>query len=784
MHQRTVPHSRVFRGEPDPSDSFIDLNRLLTILVRHTRLIAMTVVLAVALGVSYLVFATPIYTSMTQVLLDENLSRYAEETEPSAQSSQQADMRISSAVEILKSGRMALRVVDDLKLGDNEIILNPPQSPVAIAKGWMKSLTSFASTGPGPSEADLLNGRRQKAAAILQQSLNVERVARSSVVAVSFRSSDPQLAAAITKKYADAYLEDQLNANFDATEQATIWLQERLTDLQGRAQSAALEVERYKSENGLTSARGELMSEQQLSDLNSQLIVAQADTASASARYNQFKAIIDQGAEKAVDNATIPTKQTDNSLIQELRGRYISVVKREQEITQNFGADHPQAAALRTDKEDLTRQIYQELQQLTASYRNEYEVARSREDSLRESIEKVAGNNAVANRSLVHLRELEQKATALKVLSESYLSRYEQASQQQSFPIAKARVISDAGVPVSPSSPSKTMVIGLSLVLGLMAGAVLTFVQEMRERYFRVEGDVRTVLGLKPLGYLPLVGGQKKRNPAMIGAKAMKAEQANPDEEDVIPLERMTRIVLDAPRSAFAETLRNAKLASDVMLQGQESRVIGVVSSLPGEGKSTVATNFAALLAASGKRTLLIDADLRKPSLSAMLKPTPETGLVEAILGDIPWNQAIKIDRQTKLAVLPIALRSGSGALHHTNELVSSPGMKRLIAEVRKSFDYVIVDLAPLGPVVDAKAFEPLADGFVFVVEWGKTPSALVRDLLNAENRIEAKVLGVILNKTDMAALPRYSDFGAAEKYRQLYDQYYTESLQDAPRQV
>ena len=778
MHQRTVPHSSVFRRDPEPSDSFIDLDRLLAILARHARLIALTVALAVALGVTYLVFATPIYTSATQVLLDEDLSRYAEESEPSPQSSQQADMRISSAVEILKSGRMALRVVDDLRLADNEIILNPPQSPVAIVKGWVKSLTSLVSTGPDPSEADLLNGRRQKAAALLQQALSVERVARSSVVAVSFRSSDPQLAAAITRKYADAYLEDQLNANFDATEQATIWLQERLTDLQGRAQAAALEVERYKNENGLTSARGELMSEQQLADLNSQLIVAQADTASASARYNQFKAIIEQGAEKAVDNATIPTKETDTSLIQELRGRYIAVVKREQEITQNFGADHPQAAALRTDKADLTRQIYQELQQLTASYRNEYEVARSREDSLRESIEKVAGNNAVANRSLVHLRELEQKATALKLLSESYLSRYEQASQQQSFPIAKARVISDAGVPVSPSSPSKTMVIGLSLVLGLMAGGALTFVQEMRERYFRVEGDIRTVLGLKPLGYLPLVGGQKKRKPAMIGAKVVKPEPGSPEEEEVIPLERMTRVVLDAPRSAFAETLRNAKLASDVMLQGCESRVIGVVSALPGEGKSTVATNFAALLAASGKRTLLIDADLRKPSLSAMLQPTPQAGLVETILGEIPWNQAIKIDRQTKLAVLPIALRPGSGALHHTNELVSSPGMKRLIAEVRKAFDYVIVDLAPLGPVVDAKAFEPMADGFVFVVEWGKTPSALVRDLLTAENRIEAKVLGVVLNKTDMAALPRYSDFGGAEKYRQLYDEYYTESMQ------
>lgn len=782
MHQRTVPHSQVFRKEPDPSDSFIDLDRLVAILARHARLIALTVALFLALGAAYLVFTTPVYTSMTQILLDENLSRYAEETDPSPQTSQQADMRISSAVEILKSGRLALRVVDDLDLADNETILNPPQSPVAIAKGWVKSLMSLASDRPDPTEEALLNGRRQKAAALLQQALGVERVARSAVVAVSFRSSDPQLAATIARTYAEAYLQDQLNANFEATEQATIWLQERLTDLQQRAQSAALEVERFRSENGLTSARGELMSEQQMADLNSQLIVAQADAASASARYNQFRAIVEQGPEKAVDNATVPARQADNSLMQELRGRYVSVVKREQEIAANFGEDHPQATALRSEKADLTRQIYQELQQLTASYRNEYEVARSREDSLRDSIDKVAGNNAEANRSLVRLRELEQKATALKTLSESYLGRYEQASQQQSFPIAKARVISDAGVPVSPSSPSRTMAIGLSLVLGLMAGGALTFLQEMRERYFRVEGDVRTVLGLKPLGYLPVVGTRRKRSPPMIGAKAMKPDDGATEDDETVPLERMTRIVVHQPRSAFAETLRNTKLATDVMLQGFESRVIGVVSALPGEGKSTVAANFATLLAAGGKRTLLIDADLRKPRLSAMLKPAQEAGLVEAILGEADWKQVMKIDRQTGLAILPIAVRTSGFRFHHTNELMSSPGMARLIGEARQTFDYVIVDLAPLGPVVDAKAFEPNADGFIFVVEWGKTPAPLVRDLLAAESRIEAKVLGVVLNKTDMSALKRYSDFGTAEKYRQLYDQYYTEPVQDVPR--
>jgi len=779
MHQRTVPHSSILRREPDPSDSFIDLNRLLAILVRRARLIGLSVALAVALGVAYLLFATPVYTSQTQILLDEDLSRYAEESEPSPQSSQQIDMRISSAAEILKSGRLALRVVDDLKLSDNETILNPPQSPVAMVKGWAKALTS---SGPDVPEEALANGRREKAAASLQQSLTVERAGRSAVLAVSFRSTDPQLAAAITRRYAEAFFEDQLSANFTATEQASTWLQERLTDIQARAQEAALEVERYRSENGLTTARGELMSEQQLADLNSQLILAQADAASASARYAQFKAIVEQGPDKAVDNASIPTQQAGGSVLQELRERYNSVVKRAQDITQNFGADHPQAAALRAEKEDLAGQIYRELQQLTASYRNEYEVARSRETSLRENIDKVAGSNAVANRSSVRLRELEQKATALKALSESYLSRFEQASQKQSFPIAKARVISDAGVPTAPSSPKKTLVLGLSLVLGLMAGGALTFVQELRERAFRLENDVRTILGLKPLGYLPLVGGQKKRKPAMIGAKAVKAEPAPGEADEDIPLERMTRIVLDAPRSAFAETLRNAKLTSETMLTGRESRVIGVTSALPGEGKSTVATNFAALLAISGKRTLLIDADVRRPGLSAMMKPAPQVGLIEAVSGEIPWTQAVKTDRRSQLTILPIALGKDAARRHDGNELISSPAMKQLLDEARQAFDYVIVDLAPVGPVVDAKAFEPLADGFLFVVEWGKTPSNLVRDLLAAEHRIEAKTLGVVLNKTDMAALARYSDAGAAEKYRDLYDQYYTDNMEAAAR--
>ncbi|KAA0691453.1 chain-length determining protein [Neorhizobium sp. P12A] len=756
------------------SDAFIDLDKLMAVLIRRARTIIAGVVIFVVLAAIYLLFATSVYTSATQILLDENMSKYAEDQPSPAASAQQADMEISSAVEILKSNEMALRVTDTIGLSDNDTILNPPASPMALFKSGIKLMTSaFTPGGPPVSEADAREGRRQKAASVLQDNLAVERVARSSVISVSFRSTDPQLAAKITRAYSDAYLTDQLNANFDATERASVWLQERLNDLRQRSQQASLEVEKYKADNGLTSTGGELMSEQQLADLNKQLIIAQADTASASARYNQFKSIIDQGPDNAVNNATISSSQTDNSVLQDLRTKYLSVQKREQDVTQNFGADHPQAVALRAERLDITRQIYQELQQLTASYKNEYDVARSRESSLHDNIDKVVGKNSEANKSVVHLNELNQKATALKTLYESYLGRFEEATQQRSFPIAKARVISEAGVPTAPSSPKKTMVLALSAVLGLMAGGAFAGFQEFRDRFFRVEADVRTNLSLKFLGYLPLLGRPINRKAGLWTwrRKPTGPALATSPEPEGVAFQRIMRIAVEAPRSIFAETLRNAKLASDVMLQGRSDRVIGVVSTLPGEGKSTTAANFAALLASSGKRTLLIDADLRNPGLTRMLKSPPQVGLVEAALGEVPWASAVKVDPHTKLAILPVVLRDH---LLHTSELLSSPGMLSLMENARKMFDYIVVDLAPLAPVIDAKAFAPQIDAFIFVAEWGGTPIGMVKDLLEQEPQINSKILGVILNKTDMSELTRYSDFGGTERYRQKYVSYYT----------
>jgi polysaccharide biosynthesis transport protein len=779
MNERTLPLKAVLHRDQPDADSFIDLDRLLTIAARRIRIVGLSVAIFLVLGVLYLLTTTPYYTASTQVLLDDNLSRYTEKDNAPQDDRSQADMQIASSVEVLKSNNMALRVVDEAKLADVTMITNPPKSLTGSIIGAIKSLKSIFIHGPKLTEEQIRQGKRGKAAAMLQQTVSVERVMRSAVLSISYRSPDPLLASKVTQAYATAFLTDQLNANFDASERATLWLQGRLDDLAKRAQVASLDVEKFKAANGLTQTGGELMTEQQLTDLTKQLIVAQADAASAAARLNQFKSIIDQGPQNAVKNAIVSGQTNANQVLQDLRTRYLAIEKREQDIVANFGANHPQAMALKTEKDNVGGQIFQELKQLTASYSNEYDVTQSRVKSLSESIQKLTGTNSEANISLVHLRELEQKASALKTMYEAFLNRYEVASQSQSLPVTKARIISEAGVPTVASSPKKTMTLALSVVLGIVVGAGLAFVQEMQERYFRLESDIRTVLGQKSLGYLPRMGPRlKKPNHSKLRRwrnKFPAGATIAPTVNEHLGLDRMMRTVIDAPRSAFTEALRNTKLAIDIILQGRASRVIGVISALPGEGKSTVAANLAVLLASTGKRTLLIDADLRNPSLSRLLQPTPKVGLVEAVLGDSSWEDCIKIDQETKLAVLPVVPGMAARSLVHTNELIASPGMNALIENVRQSFDYVIVDLAPIGPVVDAKAFSPLADGFVYVVEWGKTPTKLVSDVLDAEPLISNKVVGVLLNKTDMQALSKYSDFGGSEKFRNQYNKYYVE---------
>ena len=771
------------REDAREGSDFIDLERLLAMAKRQAKVVGIGAVVGLLLGLIYLQTTPPTFTVSTSVLIDEGMNKMVDEVSATPVN-MQTDAAILSQIEIIKSARLAAVVVDKEKLDQNPSFMQPPKSLLSTLVGYARGFLQIFRSAPdiAAGGVDLTEAqrkakadaqRKQQAVAMLQSNIMAERSGRSYVISMGYRSHDPQLAADITKAYADAFVADQLDASFDATEKAAVWLQGRLGELRTSSQKAALEVEKFRAENGLAAARGETIAEQQLSDLNAQLILAQADTAKARARYEQYRTIVESGSEAAVSNSTLSADEAGNPLISELKKRYSSVSKREQEISSGFGPNHPQAVALRKEQEDLSNQILRELSQLSETYRNAYEVAQSRETALRNSVSEATGQNSSANQAQVRLRELQQQATALSTLYQTFLSRYEEASQQRSFPIAKVRVISEATTPRGPSSPRTSMVFGLALVLGIVMGAAFGALNEFNERFFRTAEDVRERLGVKFLGYLPLLGSSDDKE----GAKTKTTQNGAPPQPQTRASEAAKRrakmrIAVDAPASMFAETLRSTKIASDIVLQDLGCKVIGVISMLPGEGKSTVAANFAGLLASNGAKTLLIDADLRNPGLSRSLGIDADQGLVEAVVDDKGWQSVIKVDRQTKMAIVPAVVR---GRFSHTSELLSSAGMRRFIEDAKATFEYIIVDLPPLGPVVDAKAFAPLADGFVLVAEWGATPRPLVRSALNAEPQIANKILGLVLNKVDLKKLPRYGAYGSSEQFLERYSSYYVD---------
>ncbi|TIL50530.1 polysaccharide biosynthesis tyrosine autokinase [Mesorhizobium sp.] len=767
-------------SDPVSADDFIDVERLLGMAARQAKVVVACAAIGLFLGVLYLQTTPPTYMATSRVLIDEGLNKVVDEVS-AASVSMQTDSAILSQIEILHSARLAAVVVDKQKLDLNDAFMNPPTSAVSKAAGFVRGVVRYFRPNPAVGTADvtqldpatrdamIASSRRDYAILKLQDEVQAERIGRSYVISIAYQATDPALATAVTKAYADAYLADQLDASFDATERAAVWLQGRLTELRESSQAAALAVEKFRAEHGLAVDDGQLISDKQLSDLNGQLIEAQADTARASARYQQYKSIVESGSDNAFRDAAISADQPSNSIISTLKTRYLTVAKRQQDIEANFGAEHPQAVALAKERADISAQIFGELKQLTESYRNEYEVALARETALRANVALAAGKSSIDNQSQVKLRELEQKATALSTLYQTFLGRYEEASQQQSFPVGKIRVISDATLPKSAATPRTSIVLGLSLVLGVMLGAGVGGLNEFRERFFRTGEDVRDRVGLKFLGYLPIIGSKvakdDKRDDGQADIKT--AQSASAAERRA----RM-RVSIDAPASMFSETLRSAKIAFDVVMEGQGSRVIGVISVLPGEGKSTVAANLAGLLAANGSKTLLVDGDLRNPGLSRSLGMEAEQGLMEAVVSGQTWQSVGKIDRQTKLAIVPAVPR---GHFSHTSELLSSAGMRRFIDNAKETFQYIVVDLPPLGPVVDAKAFAPLADGFVLVTEWGRTPRAMVQSILSSESYIANKIVGVVLNKVDLKKLAKYGSIGGSEKFFDRYSSYYLE---------
>ncbi len=515
-------------------------------------------------------------------------------------------------------------------------------------------------------------------------------------------------------------------------------------------------VQRFRAEKGLIATDGKLVTDQQLAQLTSQLIVAQAETANADARYQRIKSIIDSGQ---LDAAV--TDSIESAVITTLREKFLEASRKEADITNRLGSRHVQAIRLRTEMSEYKRLMFEELSRIAESYRSTYAVARDRQKNLEDQVAQAKGISASANDSQVQLRELEREAETYKNLYQTFLQRYQEAIQQQSFPVTEARIITNPSIPEKPSAPKKPLVLTLSALLGLMAGAGIGAFREFRDRFFRTGDQISSALGLEFLGTIPLAAD----------AGPVKSADTS-HKRAIIKTSKIADQVIDHPLSAFAETLRSAKIAVDIYTGAKKPKIIGLVSVLPGEGKSTVSVNFAELLAVQGARVLLIDADLRNPGATRMLGRHAEAGVLEVIQDGASVWDLLLVNPKTKLAFLPAIVKR---RIPYSSELLASEGMDRLLAQASERFDYIVVDLPPLAPVVDARAVASKMDAFLFVVEWGRTARNVVRKTLEHSPTIVNKCAGVVLNKVDNNKMKLYQQYGSSEYYYSRYSSYYRE---------
>ena len=751
--QRPFPGSTAAAiGAETVQVELINADQLLRVFRRQWLVVASCIGFAILAAVGYTMTAVPLYTSDAQILIDSNNARLVEELSAIG-GVVSDDASILSQVELIKSDSIALSVADRLGLTDDPEFMANQSSLLGSVLGFLVNLSKpsgFADLGDAMSHEQA----RQLARAKLQGGLDVRRVGRTYVLVVSYRSTSPALSEKVAQGYVEAYLADQLSSKFDAANQATTWMEERIAALRRQSLDSDLAVQKFRAENGLITAAGELLSDQQLAQLNAQLVSAQGDTAAAEAKLQSIRAIINIG-----DVDAVVTDAISNSIINDMRSKYLATARREAEVATLLGSEHQTVIGLRAEMDEYRRQMFEELGRIAASYENAVAVARAHQQSLELKVRDATVISASANDSMVQLRELQREADAYRELYQTFLQRYQEAANQQSFPVTEARIISDASRPTRPTEPSLLRSLAVAIAAAVVIGGLIAAVREFRDRNFRTGEQVRSKLGLEFLGAVPLLRDGRPRRTRTLGGILDRVPKT------IARTRSLTSYVVDQPQSQIAETLRGVKIALDIIARDRKTKTIGVVSCSPGEGKSIIAINLAQLLARQGMKTLLIDGDLRNPFATRALVSESTKGLNEALLEGTSISELVHHDDETGLALLPA---SGKRATPYSSELLSSAGFDRVMAEAQ-SYDYVVIDLPPLATFVDARSIVGKVDTFLLVVEWGRTSRSFVLNTLSREWMVADKCAGVVLNKVNTARQKLYDPNEAHGTYGARY---------------
>jgi uncharacterized protein involved in exopolysaccharide biosynthesis/Mrp family chromosome partitioning ATPase len=706
-------------GKAPPEDSMeMDPHDLVRMLWRHKYVILGTVLAAIAAVLFYLARATPLYTATTTIEVKTGQDLGAQMQGAARAMTPQDEVRIATHMELLRSPVLGQDVVRDLNL-DKDAEFVPADLDASL-----------------PDDKD--EAEAVRLAAVTEQlfdRVQVARVGQSALISVSATTTDPEKSAEIANVIAGTHRKNLVREQKSVTKREIAAAEDRA----GTLRREALEGERMAvAQSKAAGAAGGLDSQSAISTagLSAQLSEAKAARAAAETRFSQLGRI--GGGVAGPGSAASP-------LLADLRSQQATLDKRIAELSAQFGPGHPDLRAATAQQAEISSRLVEEMARVRQEAAAEVSAARAREGQIAADLAAAQGRVTRAADASVTVSDLQHSASTNRQLYLSQLARLQELRGEENSLRPDASIVAKALVPIEPASPKPGRLLAVAVAGGLLLGLVLAFAVEVMDRRIRTSLQVRRITGLNTLALVPeLTAGRA----------------------DVDPLVQLR----EEPGSAFSETIRSLMLDVVGYVRGV-GRVLVITSSLPKEGKTLLSVSIGAAAALSGRRTVVVDLDLRRPAVASMLK-------VE--IGEADLNQCLTmpgvLDSETvSAAIVPhpeVDRLSVLGARElpaDAGSLLASERVDDLIRILRKRYDLVVLNAPPILPVRDAKYLARLSDVCLLVVRWGRTGP----DALRAASEILGRsVTAAVINRVN---LKRHADskYGDQLQHFQSYASYY-----------
>ena len=645
---------------------------------------------------------------------------------------------LETDMSILHSDLLALQVIQELP---QEFAGQAPAAPASdLAPDPLQS---------DPSQAAAMVGS-------FKGSLRVALVPGTRIIEVHYRSPDAQKAATIVNTLMQTYVENNFKARFDSTMQASDWLQKQLVDLQMKVEASQEKLVRYQKEHeilGIDEKTNITMAK--LDELNKELTSAESERMDKESLYR----LVESGDPDAVaasagnlEDAS-PGTQSASQLLETLRAKQADLKIQAADLSTQFGPSYPKLTQLNNQLKEIDSQIQGEMKKIASKVRGQYTTALQRENMLHDALERQKQAANKLNESAIEYNLIKRESETYRQLYEGLLQKLKEAEVSSGLKSNNFRIIDKAVPPRGPIEPNIPRNLMFAIVLGLASGVGLAFLLEGLDNTVRTTEQAQMISGLASLGMIPLGSKSAREGP---NSKRLVLATS----KEAVELVTLTR-----PQSQMAESYRALRTSLLLSSLGAPPKVIMVTSALPQEGKSTTSINCAVVLAQKGVRVLLIDADMRRPSIHKTLGMAPHSGLSNVLTGSTTLEQAI-----THTSILPsLDVLTAGTPPPNPAELLASSVMRDMLTELRKQYDHIVIDTPPSLSVTDAVVLSPRADAVMLVIRAEKTTKHALRRSRDLLAQVNAKVVGVLLNAVDLSSPDYYYYYEYQGKYARYY---------------